>query len=218
MLELPVSKRKVQYKPFVIKEEKSFLTSINTDNQEDIISLFEILVKNCVIDDDFDVKELNVVDFFFLIIHIRMKSTSEMLDGKLECSHCKKSTEFQVNLEKSLVINNPENTKVAVKVNDVLGLELVPPKIEAFFNKEKATIVDVIANSISTVIHDDKVYDDFTLEELRSNILDNLVKKEFDIISQGMGELAKLTTEFKYVCMNCAKQNEYKTDNIVNFF
>ena len=218
VLELPVSKIKLQYNPFVIKEEKSFLTSINTDNQEDVINLFEVLVKNCVIDATFDVKKLNVVDFFYLIIHIRMKSTSELLEGKLDCSHCKRPTEFQVNLEESLIIHNPENVSVTTKVNDVLSVELVPPRIEAFFSQDKATIVDIIANSIKTVIHNSKVYDDFNIEELRSNILDNLVKKEYDIISEGMAKLAKLTTEFKFMCMNCAKENEYKTDNIVNFF
>jgi hypothetical protein len=218
IIELPVSKKQIQYKPFVIKEEKSLLTSINTDNQEDIVKLFEILVKNCVVGDDIDIDKLNIVDFFYLIIHIRMKSTSEVLDGKLECEHCKKQTEFEVNLEESLVIHNPENTSATIEINDKLGIEVAPPRIEGFFQQEEATIMDVIANSINTIIYDNKVYNDFTMEELHTSILHNLTKKDFDKIAEGINTLAKLTTEFKYVCMNCAKTGEYKTDNIVNFF
>lgn len=218
IVELPVSKRKVQYKPFVVKEEKSFLTSINTDNQEDIVNLFEKLVENCVIDDDLDVKSLNIVDFFFLIIHIRMKSTSELLTGVLQCKHCEKKTEFEVNLEESLVIENADNDRVVVEVNDIVSLEVIPPRIQAFFQKEKASLVDIIANSVNTVIYEGKVYDEFTVEELKANILSNLVKKEYDRISEGMAKLAKLKTKFKYICIHCAKTNDYETDNIVNFF
>jgi hypothetical protein len=216
-IELPVSKKVVQFNPFVIKEEKSFLTSINTEDQKDVINLFHVLVKNCVIG-DLDVKMLNVVDFFYLIIHIRMKSTSEMLEGKLDCPKCKKTTEFEVNLEESLIVRNPDVSVFTCKVNDKLTLELTPPRIEAFTLQEKASIVDIIAHSIKTVVYEGKVYDNFEIEELHRNILDNLVKKEYDSIAEGMSKLAKLSTKFKYACMNCSKTSEYETDNIVNFF
>jgi hypothetical protein len=218
VLELPISKRKIKYRPFVLKEEKSLLTSINTENKEDVLKMFNLLVENCILEDGFEVRALNLVDFFYLLLHIRMKSTGENIDGNQQCAKCKKTTEFSVNLEDSIVIENSDCVEALVQVNEKLAVKIVPPKMTALFDSEDHTPIDILASGIETVIYEEEVHTGFTTEQLITNILSNIPKLELDKISDGMENLATMSIKFNYVCNACAHVNEYKTQNISDVF
>jgi hypothetical protein len=217
IITLPISKQKVEFRPFVIKEEKSFLTSINTDKKEDILRMFNILIENSIVSKDFDIKKLNIIDFFYLILNIRMKSTGEDISGQLHCHHCNKKTDFTANLEESMLIENQENVKILIKVNENLSLSVGPPRINVLFETEDSNVIDILASSILTVIYDEKVYTDFSIEEVKNNILQNLPKVSLEGISEKMEGLAKMKLKIKFICNNCTKESEFVTDNIMDF-
>ncbi len=215
---LPVSGQKIEIQPFVIKQEKSLLTSIDKKKKDELILIFEKLINDCVITENFDVKSLNMTDFFYLVLNIRMKSTGENINGTLICSECKKNTEFDINLEESISIENPECLSIIVKVNNGLSLKIIPTNINTLFNKEDIDIIDIVSSSIDSVIYKKEIYTEFSQEELKNNILDVLTKMDFDKISEGMSSLAKMIIKFDFVCINCKHKNNYLTDDITVFF
>ncbi len=212
--ELPVSKQKLEIHPFVIKQEKSLLTSIDTKKKQDTIQVFKRLIQDCVITEKFNITELNIVDFYYLILFIRIKSTGEMIDGSLECSECKKKTEFEINLEDSIIIKNEDKRNIIVKINDNLSLRLIPAKIDSIFENDKVSIIDIVAGSIDTVIIDDKVFKDFTSKELIENILNIFTKMDFEKISKGMEQLTRLIIKFNFKCIHCGSLNVHETEDI----
>lgn len=215
-IELPISKRKIKIKPFLIKEEGSFLTSVNTEDQEDILNVFEALVDTCVLEPDFKKEDICINDFFFLIMNIRMKSTGEVIDGSVKCEHCGASTDFSVNIESAMKIINEGAEDQTVTISDVLSLKLKTPSIDSLASSDKGSMATlyVVAHSIDTVIFGDKIYTDFTPEELIEKILGNMTKQDFAKISQGMEKMPRLIIEFNFPCMHCSKDNLYKTDDI----
>lgn len=217
-IELPISKETIQFNPFVVKEEKNLLTTLDTNNKEEVVKLFKMLVSSCVLNEGFDFTEMNMVDFFYLLIYIRMKSNSEIIEGSLPCEHCEKKTQFEANLEDSLKIINPDTPAHTVQVNDQLSLEIGPVKIDSFFSGSETNLIDIVANSIKTVVYDNKVYDEFTVQELKENILFSMTQKDFEPVADGIKKLTSLEIQFSFVCVNCGKTNNFKTDDVVNFF
>ncbi len=215
---LPVSKKIIEIKPFVIKEEKSLLTSINTENKEEILKIFNILIENCVVTKDFNIKELNMVDFFYLILSIRMKSTGEEIEGSLKCKYCKKNTLFAVNLEESLKFENINKEIETVSVNDKLVVQMILPNINLLFENDKLEVIDLICSSIKSIVYEEIVYNDFTIKEFKENILFNLTNQEIKKISDGLERLPKIKIAFKFICTNCGKENEFETEEIIDFF
>jgi len=220
ILTLPISKKEVQYRPFILKEEKNLLTNIDSKDVKESQQAFELLLNSCILSDDIDIKNLNYIDFLYLAIHIKIKSSGEVIDGKVQCEHCGKNTEFSINVEDSMhIINLDENT--VCKVNNRVSFELEPLNSKMFFAGKDLSISDILSNSIKTVIFDEKVYQknkDFTPEELKENILNQLTSKELENLSSIMDLLPQLEIEAKYICMTCGKQGTYRTKDITNFF
>jgi len=214
---LPISKEKLEIQPFVIKNEKSLLTSIDPEDKKGAVKLFKSLIDECVISEVFEVNTLNIVDFYYLILNIRMKSNGEMIDGQLQCEHCFKQTEFEINLENSILIKNPENLSCTIKMNDQLSLKLVPANIKSLFDEEEIVVQDLVAGSVDTVVIDGKIYKDFTPDELIENIFCIFTKMDYEKISKEMESLARLYISFDYDCVNCGENNNYETDDISNF-
>jgi len=217
VITLPITKQKIEIRPYVIKEEKSLLTSIDPKKKDEAVKLFEMLISECVITKDFDVTSLNIVDFYYLVLQIRMKSTGEMIDGQLECEHCKKKTEFEINLEESILIKNEETISKTIKINDQLSIRLIPAGVDSLFKKSEVSIIDLVAGSIDIVIIDKKIYKDFSIEELKENIFSIFTKMDYDKISDGMESIARLYISFNYLCIHCGKKNSYETDDISKF-
>ena len=216
-IELPVSKREIEIRPFVVKQEKSLITSLDPTKREEAIKVFEMLIKDCVITEDFNIKDLNIVDFFYLILQIRMKSTGETVEGQLKCEKCEKLTDFDINLEDSILIKNADTVENIIKINDKLSVRIIPSNIKIMFTKEDVDIIDVVASSIDTIIYKKKIYNYFTQKELKENILNFLTKKDYDIISKGMEKVARLYISFDYDCFHCGHINKYETDDVANF-
>mgnify|MGYP005845161815 CR=1 FL=1 len=215
---LPISEKEIQIRPFVIKEEKALLTSINSDNKEEVIKTFDKIIEICVLNrDEVDIRNLNLIDFLYVLIYIRLKSLGEDVEGSGKCSSCGKQSEFTFNLEDSLYVDNKDKEKVMVKIDDSLTLELKSASANVFF-EEDPSITDVIAASVSKVVFNKKVYKDFEREELKENILGNFTKKNFESISEKMDELPNMYVKFNYVCNHCQAMNEFYTEEVMDFF
>jgi hypothetical protein len=145
-----------------------------------------------------------------------MKSNGEMINLSVPCQKCDKKIDVELDLEKSIIIENDEKLKQIVKVNKDISLEIQPVTIASFFNDEY-DVLNIIASSVSKVIFDNKVYMDFSREELIEKILGNMIKKDFSKVSKAIDSLVKLKLKFEYTCIHCKHKNIKETDKIVDF-
>ena len=225
---LPFSKKTVEIKPYIIKEEGSILTMLNNKKNIDKEStkVFKRILDCCVVSEDFDYSELNLYDFLYLIMQIRMKSHGESITGMLKCEKCGKQTEFTINLDSAMAVSNEEKISQMVTINEDLMLEVVVPNIDIVIElaenqddlNELEYSIRYVAGSISKVVYEEQIYKDFTPEELTENILNQLTQEQFEKIAKGMDELAKLTLSFDYTCYNCRETSHHVVENILDFF
>ena len=223
LITLPISKQKLEIKPYVLQMEKSFLTTINSEKSEEIYNTFKTLVNSCVVTKDFEIEDLNMNDFFYLLIQIRMKSNGEEIDVSYACSECKKMSECTFNLEKAISVENIEKIKDVVKITDDLTLEITNPPTKALFSLDEedddlTSMLNIIASSVSKVIYKDEIFTEFSTKELTENILGNLTQTEFQKMNDCVDALAKLTIKFEFTCVNCGHKNTAEVENILTFF
>ena len=223
---LPFSKKELEIRPYIIKEEGSILTMLEGKKEvdKDVTEVYKRIIDNCVITENFETSKLNMYDFFFLVIHIRMKSNGEVVEGVSKCEECGKQCEFDINLEDAIQISSEKNINSIIKINKDLAVELVTPTIDEVLGLSKVQKNDVdytlnfVAYSIKKVIYNEKIYTDFTDEELIENILDNLTKKDFKKITTGIELLAKLILKFEFTCPHCSHLNKKTVENVMDFF
>ena len=77
---------KVKYRPFLVKEEKILLMSVENNVEQEMVDTLIKTVQTCVLTDGVDVTKLPVYDFEWLWLNIRSKSIGETVQLKLKCS------------------------------------------------------------------------------------------------------------------------------------
>ena len=68
---IPSSKKKILFRPFLVKEEKILLISQQGGEDTDVIRAIKQILRLCVQDEDFDVDKLTTFDLEYLFLKLR---------------------------------------------------------------------------------------------------------------------------------------------------
>ena len=83
-LKLPSDNRVVNFRPFLVKEEKILLIATETGEQAELITAIKNIIKACT--DIKDVEHLSTFDIEYVFLQIRTKSVGESVDCLLYTS------------------------------------------------------------------------------------------------------------------------------------
>ena len=86
-LELPSSGQTIQYRPFLVKEEKLLVLALESEDNKQITTAIKSVLKNCVQTKGIKVEQLPTFDIEFLFLNIRGKSVGEELEVNLSLIH-----------------------------------------------------------------------------------------------------------------------------------
>ena len=78
-LDLISSNKKIKYRPFLVKEEKSLLIALESGEEKTILNTLKNVLKSCVIS-RVKIDELPSFDLEFLFLNIRGKSVGESVE------------------------------------------------------------------------------------------------------------------------------------------
>ena len=87
-LEIPSSKLKVKYRPFLVKEEKILLLALESEKQDNIVNAIKHIIETCVYGET-NVNEMPTFDLEYIFLQLRAKSKGEVIELKYECPKCK---------------------------------------------------------------------------------------------------------------------------------
>ena len=198
-LTLPSSDVQVQFRPFIVKEEKVLLIAMESKDNNEIINATKDILKACTFD-KLDIDTLPMFDIEYLLLQIRGKSVGEVAKFKVICPD-DKQTATDVELDLSTInvqVDDDHTNKVVIDEKRELGLVLNYPSLgitKAGFdvNKENVdTMFKVVANCIDHIYEGEKTYPakDSTQKELIT-FLEGLsqeafikIKKFFDTMPQ----------------------------------
>ena len=84
-LVIPSTKKKVKYRPFVVKEEKILLMALESEDDVQIANAIKDIITACVLTKGVNVSDLASFDIEYLFLNIRGKSVGESIEMRITC-------------------------------------------------------------------------------------------------------------------------------------
>lgn len=86
-LKLTTTKQEIQYRPFLVKEEKILLMAAESDNEAEMAVALKQIIHNCVQNEDFDVNSLPTFELEYIFLQLRAKSVGEIAELHIFCQN-----------------------------------------------------------------------------------------------------------------------------------
>ena len=216
---LPVSKEKVDFRPFLVKEEKILLLVKDSKDPKDVARAIGDVVSSCTFD-KMSIHKYCLADVQYAFIQIRGKSIGEELELDLKCGGCDGGNSFILSVNDFDVLNKDVNNNI--NMGDIT-IRMKSPTIEHYttllLNDDMETIFSVICGCIEKIYSDEEVFiNEPGFESQIQEFLDNLPSEEFDKIKQYFSTMPMLHKKIEFTCKHCKTNNEFLIDGLSNFF
>jgi hypothetical protein len=224
-LTVPSTKKKVKFRPFLVKEEKALMIAQQSEDPQTMIDTLKQVISCCV--KDIDIDKLALFDLEYIFLQLRAKSIgeiSEMTYSCLECNDPKAKIMINLDLTEVNVEFHPEHTDVIDLFNQV-GVKMKYPGVELLNNASEIDFespdqaLDMIASSIEYMFDGDRIYDikDQPKEEL-IEFLENLTHAQLQKIKKFFDTMPKLNKKIEFNCPVCKFHHTQTLQGIQNFF
>jgi len=223
-LKLPSDGRTVNFRPFLVKEEKLLLLATETGEQEDIVSAIKNIIKECT--DIQEVEKLATFDIEYVFLQIRTKSVGESVEVNVTCPDDGETTvPVSIPLDEIKVQKNRTH-KSELKLSDEVIITMGYPSLDSFvkinFGEETSQIEQVFemaAGCVKTIADANQVYDcaDSTKQEL-VEFFDQLNSKQFMMIQEFFETMPKLSHTVKVTNPNTGVESEIVLEGLASFF
>lgn len=234
-VEIPSTKEKVKFRPFVVKEYKALLQAVEMRNGKAIVNTIADILKACTFG-EVDINSLKVFDIDYLFLTIRSKSVGQMVPIFYTCSHCNEQSEGILDLGKLKVVY-PENYKEewVIKIDEKSGIVLKLPSFAQWRkNIEKMYEEEGDDGSAQTDMFNTFIYSctksfyegdevklpgvDFTEEELVEYISNLPIEANEKLEEFFDYSTPYCVVEFQGKCSKCGADNSFETGSIEDFF
>lgn len=221
---LPVSKKLVKYRPFLVKEQSFLLQAKEGDSTKEVFSAIKDLV-TAVTDGTVDATRMPLADLEYLFLQIRTKSIGETTTLNLVCNaskECPGRTDIEINLSEIEVdVESIQDNKI--KINDTLMVELTPPTTEVIVKveglPEAETIKPIMRACLVRIYDEDNI---FELSDYRDSEIDDFVESltvdQFELISEYFQSVPSLKHKVEWKCNLCGEQSILELQGLANFF
>jgi len=205
-LTLPSNGKKIQYRPFTVKEEKILLTAQQSKETDQIIVAIKQIVNNCIL--EYDIDKLALFDLEYILINIRSRSVDNNVEFEIEDPDTNEKIKLVLNLENVKVHTDENHTnKIAVDSNYTLFLKY--PNIDDFsdiLKKENLSLeesYEILISCIDKLASTDEVYNfkDFTKKQV-DDFIESLHSDVTKKIKEFFDTMPKVRHEMKYTNSN----------------
>ena len=131
-LELPSTGETVNYRPFLVKEEKLLVIALESEDTKQITTAIRNVIRNCVLTKGIKVEDLPTFDIEYLFLNIRGKSVGEEIEVNITCPDDDETqVKVTINLDDIEVQKNEKHTK-RIKLDNSLMMEMRYPSLDQF--------------------------------------------------------------------------------------
>lgn len=222
-LELPISKKRISYRPFLVKEEKVLLMALESQNRKQIMTAMNDIVDACTFN-EIKAKDLPVAELEYIFLKLRSKSVGENSHIGLKCQSCGESHEMDINLE-DIVLSTKDVADTKIMITDSIGVIMKYPNtadVTRTIDENKSDIENtyaVISACLDKVFDAENVYDISSQSKQEvQDFIESLNKQQFEKIRLFFEKLPKLTHEVKFKCEKCGTDNDVKLEGTESFF
>lgn len=224
-LQLPSNNETVFFRPFLVKEEKALLIALESNDPDEIENVVINTIKNCLKYEK-NIDELPYFDIEYIFLQLRSKSIDNIVNFKLNHRldvNCNHRTDYKLNLNQINVVFEKNHSK-NIKLTDSVGVIMRYPSIKMLKNVSTLNttsnidkIFSTVASCIESVYDSDSVYENFTIEEIKT-WLENLNKTQFQKIVDFFEFMPSLSYTIDYTCEKCGTRETIPLKGLQSFF
>ena len=222
-LVVPSNKKKIKFRPFLVKEEKVLLMALETDDEKNIKNAVFELLKACI-STRIKLENLASFDLEYIFLNIRAVSVGEIVQMNITCQDDEKTqVKYNLNLTDVNVIF-PKGHDSKIMLTDTLGVIMKYPSFDGFIqgqftdNKE-FDVIKVIAESIDQIFEGEEVYDESTTSKKEFvEFVEGLTTPQLEKIQEFFETAPRLEHSFKVTNPSTGKESDYTLRGLASFF
>lgn len=216
----------INYRSFLVKEEKILLTAMETNDNKAIVDAVIQILHNCTISPQIDVRKLPSFDMEYYFLNLRSRSVGETINLKvshpnakeIECDH---QTEVTVNLDDIKLTKTPDHTNKIMLTDDV-GITLNYPSMDNTVSANDNSIesmFEVLKQGVDTIFDKEEIHqkNEINSSELEEFIL-SLNQQQFTKVMNFYQTMPKLQHIINFTCSKCGKSDGVTLEGLQSFF
>lgn len=219
---LPSTKEKVEFRPFLVKEEKILLIAMSSEDQADIVRAIKQVISNCIITPSVSVDKFTTFDLEYFFIKLRAKSVQNIITLSYKDNEDQKIYDVEVNLDEVEVKQEAE-VNSRIDITSTSGIVLRYPRLSIMdavesINDPVEFNFAIMQACIDCIYDGDKVFKttDFTTAEVQQ-FLDNLDVKTYQSIQAFIEAMPRVEHTIGYTNSN-GKEVKITLKTLTDFF
>ena len=224
-LEIPSNKKKIKFRPFLVKEEKVLLLALESEDDKNIRSAVHNLLKGCI-SSRIKIDKLATFDLEYIFLNIRAVSVGEVVDINVTCQDDEKTqVKYQLNLT-DVQVDFPKGHTNKIMLTDDLGVMMKYPSFNRFVESQFAqkdvnedTVIEIIAESIDQIFQGEEVYDESTTTPKEFvEFVESLTTQQLEKLQKFFETSPRLEHKFKVKNPNTDVESDYTISGLQSFF
>ena len=226
-LTLPSTGKPIQYRPFLVKEEKVLVIALESEDTKQITTAIKNVIKSCIQTRGVKVESLPTFDIEYLFLNIRGKSVGEVVEVNLVCPDDNETTvKAEINLD-DIQVEKTEGHTNKIKIDSEIMMEMKYPSLDEFiknnFDMSGGSDMDqsfeLIASCIDKIYTADEVWTaaDCTKKEIRE-FLEQMNSSQFKEIENFYTTMPKLSHTLEITNPKTKVTSEVVLEGLASFF
>jgi len=220
---VPSTNETIEFRPFLVKEEKILMLAQESDDPSQIIGSLKQIIEACT-NGVVEPSALTTYDLEYLFLQLRAKSVGETSDIISKCQECEAENPVEINLSDITVKFPEEELNNKIELTDTVGIILRPISIGKSEELSKLDATeDALTRSIAACI--ESIYDsngvyiaDDTSEKEMGQFIDSLTHDQLHKIQHYIENQPELKEVLKFKCKKCGHANEVTISGLSSFF
>ena len=231
-LTVPSTGQKVEYRPFLVKEEKMLLMAAEDGSPKTVTNAMKDIISACT-EGELNLKTLASFDIEYIFLQLRGKSVGDVINlnlkkpDSIECEEpeCPGSTEVRIDID-DIKIDTSSIIDSKIELTEDIGIKLGYPQLDSV---QKYTTKDggmdpegvfkMINDCIEYIWEGKEIYKakDSTQKEL-NDFIESLNTEQFNKIRNFFESMPRLRHEVAWTCSKCDKSAPLLLEGIDSFF
>ena len=222
-LTVPSTGDKVEFRPFLVKEEKVLLMAQTTGSVKDQITAIQDIVKSCTFD-KVDAKNVPFFDLEYIFLQLRAKSVGETSKLSVTCPDDEETkVQVDINLSEIECVRNVEHTDT-IDLGNNIGIKMKYPQLDIMreaegVEKDPSKAFDVVKQCIAQIYDADNVYDRKDMDEKELNdFIESMSHGQFEKIQQFFQTMPRVKKIVKVKNPKTGVQSDVVLEGMSSFF
>jgi hypothetical protein len=230
-MELPVSKKKIKFRPFLVKEQKNLLMAVESGESATIQQNVHDILHNCTVTENIEIDKLPIVDVEYYFIQLRAKSVGEIIQTRYRCNNNVEDKECGNIMEKDVdlmqvKVQQPENNNPEIKISDKIIVKMKYPEFGLI--KDSMELDDInevtfnmIANSIE-YIYEVPTEEFYYAREAEPGemmeFVESMNQEQFEKVENFFNNLPRMKHNIDVTCSKCGFDHHLSVEGLEDFF